>query len=154
MADDNLDYLLPRKEEIHEVSTWASVKLRFIRDDLAPFIGRGLPIKHLMRMLAPLEITNRRETVRRFVLDEFPEEYARYYAKRATANRIRRQTEKPKAEPTPASQSAPAAPKASESSTEKPTAARGTKRLEVDSMLGRIGDFTAGKQFENSDQGE
>lgn len=147
MADENLEHLLVRKDEIHRVSPWASVRLRYIRDDLAPLIDKGVPIKHLLALLAPLDITNRRETLRQFVLDEFPEEYARYYAKRATAARIRSQAGETTPPPTP--------PKATHNppkSEPEPAPSRtGTKRLTVDSMLGKVGDFSRGKHFETND---
>ena len=145
MEDENLDHLIPRKAELHRVSPWASVQLRLIRDDLAPLVARGVPIKHLLKLLAPLEITHRRETLRQFVRDEFPDDYARYYAKRVTVERMQRQPGKrhhdtrapapePKAEPVPEKT--------------KPTPERKTKRLSVDSMLGQVGDFAAGKHLE------
>lgn len=149
MADDSLDHLLPRKGEIQRVSPWASVQLRFIRDDLAPLIDKGVPIKHLLRLLAPLEITNRRETLRQFVLDEFPEEYARYYAKRGTAERIRRE-----AAPERRSEAPDTAPdvetKEEEERPDIPAASRKTKRLNVGDMLGQVGDFASGKHLETS----
>lgn len=145
MDDDSLQHLLPRKAEINAVSTWASVKLRYIRDDLAPLIERGVPIKHLLKLLAPLDITRRRETLRQFVLSEFPEHYARYYAKRATAERIRqgRHTESV----ITTQQAAPARPP------EAPTKApkrEPAKPLDIDRMLTQVGDFAAGKQFEKT----
>lgn len=145
MEDDSLQHLLPRKAEINGVSTWASVKLRFIRDDLEPLIARGVPIKHLLRLLAPLEITRRRETMRQFVLDEFPQHYARYYAKRATAERIKQQETPVKT----TRENTPSKAPDSEAEAEKPKPSRGSpKRLNVDNMLTQVGDFAAGKQFD------
>lgn len=148
MNDENLDHLIPRKDEISRVSPWASVQLRLIRDDLEPLIAKGVPLKHLLKLLAPLEITGRRETLRQFVRDEFPEHYARYYAKRVTAEKMQRQpgarnsTRAPAPTPAPEPTPEPAPEKT------KPTPERKTKRLSVDSMLGQVGDFAAGKHLE------
>lgn len=151
MADDNLDHLLPRREEIRQVSPWASVQLRYIRDDLAPLIDKGVPIKHLLTLLKPLGITRRRETLRQFVLDEFPEQYARYYAKRATAARIRDEVAEKPVKPRPNSEKKEADPPTSQAPMPAKESGKSpqTKRLSVDSMLGQIGDFSAGKHFEN-----
>lgn len=156
MNDENLDHLIPRKAELHEVSPWASVRLRLIREDLAPFLKQGVPIKHLLKLLAPLEITCRRETLRKFIRDEFPDEYARYYAKRVTVERMQRQPDsrnnataassvETEAQPLPGrdkEQQSVVAPK------EKTAHERKTKQLDVDSMLTQVGDFASGKQFD------
>lgn len=155
MHDENLDHLIPRKEEIHRVSSWASVQLRYIREELSPLVERGMPVKHIMKLLEPLEITQRRETVRQFLLDEFPEHYARYYAKSDTAKRIRQQVSVEKPPPktvqqgTPKKDTVPVATKKAEP--QKP--AQGTKRLDVEGMLSSASDFTSGKHFEKH-QGE
>lgn len=156
MEDENLNHLIPRKDEIKRVSPWSSVKLRLIRDDLAPLIARGVPIKHLLKLLAPLDITGRRETVRQFIRDEFPDDYARYYAKRVTVEKMKRQpgerketrtlapTKTPAPEPAPNTKPEPVPEKT------KPTPERKTKRLSVDSMLGQVGDFAAGKHLDTT----
>lgn len=88
MYEEHLEHLLSRKLEIDEVSPWARVKLRLIKDDLEPLISKGVPIKHLIRLLAPLEITERKDTLRKFILEEFPAAYAKYYAKQKKAKQI------------------------------------------------------------------
>lgn len=160
MHDQDLDHLIPRKKEIHGVSGWASVQLRYIRDELKPFVERGMPVKHIMRLLAPLEITQRRETIRQFLLDEFPEHYARYYAKSETAKRIRGQvserkeipkTVQPKAIQTdtpPRQVEPPAPPKPAQQK------ATGTKQLDVESMLKSASNFTSGKHFDKQGESE
>lgn len=147
MSDDTLQHLLPRKAEINGVSTWASVKLRYIRSDLEPLIERGVPIKHLLKLLAPLGITRRRETLRQFVLSEFPAHYARYYAKRATAQRIQQERK-----PEPVKTTQQAAPEIPPEAPHKAPARGPAKVLNVDKMLTQVGDFAAGKQFD--DEGE
>ncbi|MGP9633762.1 hypothetical protein ACT3R7_11915 [Halomonas sp. AOP43-A1-21] len=160
MKDDNLDHLIPRKKEIHQVSGWASVQLRYIREELKPLVESGMPVKHIMRLLEPLEITQRRETVRQFLLDEFPEHYARYYAKGDTAKRIRGQVseqkpipktvqrEAPKKDTPIAPVETPAPPKAAA----KP--AQGTRRLNVEGMLSSASEFTAGKHLDKQGENE
>lgn len=88
MEDDNLEHLIKRKDEISRVSTWPNVKLRIIREDIAPLIEHGVPIKHLLKLLEPLEITSRADTLRAFILAEFPEQFARYYTKKGKADEI------------------------------------------------------------------
>ncbi|MDX5979569.1 hypothetical protein [Vreelandella alkaliphila] len=160
MHDENLDHLIPRKKEIHGVSGWASVQLRYIRDELKPFVERGMPVKHIMRLLAPLDITQRRETVRQFLLDEFPEHYARYYAKSETAKRIRGQVSEQKPIPKTVQQKTPtqSTPSALTDKAEPPKSAvkpaQGTKRLSVEGMLNSASEFTSGKHFDKQGESE
>tara|TARA_R110002051_G_scaffold53697_3_gene101019 strand:- start:3474 stop:3953 length:480 start_codon:yes stop_codon:yes gene_type:complete len=158
MNDENLDHLIPRKDELHRISPWAKVQLRLIRDDLAPFFQRGVPLKHLLTLLEPLEITNRRETLRQFVRDEFPDAYVRYYAKRGTADRFKREHRQQEAVLEPSNGSSAAAGNESQkrdndqqlkkATEEKTKLERKTKRLDVDTMLSQVGDFASGKQFD------
>lgn len=89
MYEEQIEHLLSKKKEIDEVSPWARVKLRVIKDDLEPLINKGVPIKHLIKILAPLEITKRKDTLRKFILEEFPAAYAKYYAKQKKAQLIK-----------------------------------------------------------------
>jgi hypothetical protein len=157
MHDENLKHLIPRKAEIHGVSSWASVQLRYIREELSPLVERGMPVKHIMKLLEPLDITQRRETVRQFLLDEFPEHYARYYAKGDTAKRIRQQVS---VEKTPSKTVQREAPKkgtvtapTAEAKPPAPEPAQGTKKLDVEGMLNSASEFKSGKHFEKN-QGE
>jgi len=158
MTDENLEHLLPRKAEINGVSSWASVKLRYIREDLAPLIEKGIPIKHLLRLLEPLEITRRRETVRQFLIDEFPEEYARYYAKKVTAERIMSGDDVGGSPPEAARKKperVPINPTLETAETvRKDDANRQAKRLNIDDMAKSMSDFSNGKALETNESGD
>lgn len=145
MEDVSLNYLLPRKEEINGVSPWASVQLRYIRDDLKPLIERGVPINHLVSLIAPLEITSRKNTIRNFIRSEYPEYYARYYAKAGTAEQIRNEQHRRMA--VPETHKKEEAPKP----TKKEKSHAGEKS-DINRMLGMVSDFAAGAHFKNDDE--
>ena len=81
---NDLEHLYEKKEAICAVSGKVSGRLRYIRDDLEPLIDKGVPIKHLTRILSELGITNRENSVRRFIRNEYPDTYAKYYANAKT----------------------------------------------------------------------
>lgn len=153
MYEDQIQHLLKRKQEIDEVSPWARVKLRVIKEDLAPLIEKGVPIKHLIRILQPLEITSRKDTLRKFIIQEFPEAYARYYAKMRKASAITKELDKNKGND---HRTIPSSDKASEQNgadakenrineVEETVGRRKAQKLDPKELASALSNFNSGK---------
>lgn len=157
MNPPTLDHLKERVDDIKAVSGKVAGQLRFIRDDLAPMIEKGLPLKYVLAQLAALGITQRLDTLRRFVRQEFPDAYVRYYAQKATAEKLQRQRLGHVPLPEDTRQSSP--PAASEPSAVTPAEEtpaprrRHAERLDINDLTSRLGDFAKGRHFTNEKEG-
>ena len=125
------------------LSPWPSVRLRIIKAELAPLIEAGCSLTFMLGLLAPLGITRRRDTLRAFIREEFPAEYARYYARqgRRTPQRER---------DAPVSVTPPRQPMPTRPVTERQPDANPLKpKLGVERLLDQLGNFQAGTHLHN-----
>lgn len=158
MNPPTLDHLKERVDDIKAVSGKVAGQLRFIRDDLAPMIEKGLPLKYILAQLAALGITQRLDTLRRFVRQEFPDAYVRYYAQKATAEKLQRQRLGRERLPEDTWQPSPPAtasqPPAVTPAEEAPAPRRRhAERLDINELTSRLGDVAKGRHFTNEKEG-
>lgn len=88
MAFKTLEHLQESVDEIKSVSGKVRTQLVYIKDDLLPLLEQGVPMQYLLRELDKLGITRRRETVRCFIKEEFPDIYDLHYQQCTRAERL------------------------------------------------------------------
>ena len=147
---ENLDHVIPRKKELAAASGKAKPKLRMISDELAPFIEKGYPVKFLLKLIKPLDITHRANTVREFIQEEFPDQYARYYSRNtdhtapAAQKTLTRSDDRPDDDQTSGKSGGPV--RTNENSASRVDKPKGgaTQRLTTDDVINSMKKFSTG----------